>query len=99
MQILDYRQVFVIRIRNKQGAVFRTLATVSAKFLVDETGLLYQMNFELARFSFDFFDLSQGNDFDVGMSGRLNESGGQDSDGTVIGGEGLVQRGHGTADR
>jgi len=46
----------------------------------------------------DLLDLGPGDDPDVGRPTGLYQLRRQDSDGTVVGGEGLVQAGHDTAD-
>jgi hypothetical protein len=43
-------------------------------------------------------NVGQGDQFDIQMPVDLDQFGGDDSHGAVIGGEGLVQSGHGPAD-
>lgn len=92
--VLDGRQGFIIRIRYEQRTVLAALPTIRTQGFINVAGLLEQMNLELAGLAFDLLDLSQSDNFYVGMSGRLNEPGGQDSDRTVIRRKGLVKGSH-----
>ena len=52
----------------------------------------------VADVSLDLFDLRIGVEFYLVMLGHIDHLGSQDTDGTVDGGEGLVEAGHHTAD-
>ena len=59
---------------------------------------LNQLYFEVPLFPGDAFHLGQGEELNVEMPADLDQFGREDSHGTVIGGEGLVQLGHEATD-
>ena len=65
---------------------------------VDVAGFPVQGDGEMARLAFQPLDFGLGENLDVRMLGHLDELGGNQTGGTVVGGEGLVQLGHDPAD-
>ena len=78
----------------KQGA----LTATGADFFVNIAGLFFDRSHEVARLALQINQLGQGEDFDIRIAARLNQLGCEDAKGTVVGGKGLVQAGHDTAD-
>ncbi len=60
--------------------------------------MLADLHPEIARPAADPFNFGQGDDLDIQMSPDLDQLGRHDAHGTVVGGKGLVQLGHGPAD-
>ena len=59
---------------------------------------LNDFDFKIPLFPGDAFHLGEGQEFNVEMPADLDQFGREDSHGTVIGGEGLVQLGHDPTD-
>ena len=65
---------------------------------IDIARLPVYRGLEISRLSRDFLDFAEGVDFDVGVPADLDQLGGDNSHGTIIGGKRLVDLGHGAAD-
>jgi len=93
------RQVLIVRIRDLDRAVLDTGGAARAVFLDNVPGFFVQGDPEVSRFPFYtvYFSISQG--LYVGVPADLDQFGRENSHGAVIGGIGLVQLGHMTADR
>jgi hypothetical protein len=59
---------------------------------------LNDFNFKISLFPGNAFHLGEGQEFNVEMPADLDQFGRENSHGTVIGGEGLVQLGHDPTD-
>ena len=94
---LSAGQVFIITIWDRNGAVRCANPAGGALSFIHVARLLAHHHREVPGISRNLLHRGIGDDFDVGMSGRLNESGGENSDGAIIGGKGLVQSGHDAA--
>jgi hypothetical protein len=60
---------------------------------------LNQIDFKVACFTVNVFDLRQGEQFDIDVPADLDQFRRNDSHGTVVGGECFVQLGHHAPDR
>ena len=69
-------QVFVIGIEDRNRAIGSANPARRAFCFIYETGLLLHFHREASRGSRDFLQGGIADDFDVGVSGRLNEPGG-----------------------
>jgi len=59
--------------------------------------MIQNLDLEIARLTADGFDFAEGSQLDIEMPADLDQFGGDNSHGTIIGGEGLGQLGHRTA--
>jgi hypothetical protein len=80
------------------GADFKATPATGALGGINVAGFLFQGGREIAGLARNFFQFSKGEKLDVGVPADLDQLGGNNSHGTVIGGKGLVDLGHGTAD-
>jgi hypothetical protein len=82
----------------RDGAIFQTDAAPGTEIRIDTSRLLSDLDPEIAGRTLHGFQISVGNKLYVEMPADLDQFGGNDSHGTVIGGKGLVQLGHGPPD-
>jgi hypothetical protein len=66
---------------------------------VNASSALLDFYFKIPRGPFHRFQIRIGDEFNVQMPADLDQFGRDDSHGAVVGGEGLVQLGHGPPDR
>jgi hypothetical protein len=90
--ILRYFLIKLIGVFDR--TVFYASGTTRTFVLYNISGLFKQGDLEVSRLTFDtvYFRIRQ--DLYVGMPADLDQFGREDSDGTVIGGKGLVELGH-----
>ena len=62
---------------------------------INASGALFDFHFKIARRPFHRFQIRIGDQFNVQMPADLDQFGRNDSHGTVVGGKGFVQLGHG----
>jgi len=79
-------------------AVFHTTAATGAELHIYTPRPLSDFHFETTFLSGDAFNFREGEQFNVNVPADLDQFGGNNSHGTVIGGKGLVQLGHHPAD-
>jgi len=79
-------------------AVFNANAAACAQIHVDAPGLFPDFYLEIPGRPLDRLKFRIGDEFDIQMPADLDQFGGDDSHGAVIGGKGLVQLSHGPAD-
>jgi hypothetical protein len=91
-------QVFVKSVIHLLGALFSARSAGNTLFHVHEAGMLDHLHREISRFTAHVYDFRKGQEFDVEMPADLDQFGGDNSHGAVIGGECLVQCRHGPAD-
>jgi hypothetical protein len=73
--------------------------TAAGAFLQEYgSGLLGQGDVEITGLAANFLQFGEGVDFDVGVPADLDQLGGDNSHGAVVGGKGLVDLGHVAAD-
>jgi hypothetical protein len=96
---LTRREPLVIFIGAGYGADFGTFTAAGAFIQIDVAGCLVNRCRKIARFPFQVDELRIGEQFNVEMPADLDQFGRNDSHGTVVGGEGLIQLGHESADR
>ena len=80
------------------GALLGAGAAGDAPLRVHIAGVLHHLGPEVAGLPLQGADLAQGDELYVEMAAALHQLGGEDAGGAVVGGEGLVQLGHGAAD-
>jgi len=80
------------------GAVFNADAAACAQIHVDAPGPLSYFHFEISRASFYGLKIRVSDELDIEMPADLDQFGGDNSHGAVVGGEGLIQLSHGPAD-
>ena len=95
---LAFDQLFVVNVIYFFGTFFCTYAAGDAFVHVHIAGMLDNGYGKIAFFSRNVFQFRQGEQFDVDMPADLDQFGGDNSHGAVVGGKGLVQLGHGPAD-
>ena len=83
-------QLLIVFIGQVYGACFCAIAAGSAFGVVDKTGGLMDLDFEISFVSADVFNVGTGMEFDIDMPADLDQFGRDNSHGTVIGGKGLV---------
>jgi len=88
------RQVLIVWIRDLDGAVLDTGPTARAIFLDNVPGLFVQGDLEVSCFSFYSANFCIGQNLYVGMPADLDQFRRENSHGAIIGGIGLVQLGH-----
>jgi len=91
-------QFFVINVIHLFGALFCTHTAGNAFFRVHIPGMLNNGYRKIALFTRNFSQFRKGEQLNVDMPADLDQFGSENSHGTVVGGKGLVQLGHGTAD-
>jgi hypothetical protein len=94
---LPVGEIFIIGVWNWNRTIGSANPACRAFLFIHVARLFAYHHLEVPGISRNLLHRGIGDDFDVGMSGRLNESGGENSDGTIIGGKGLVQSGHDAA--
>jgi len=80
-------------------AVFNARTASGAAILDDASSAFLDLDFEISRGAFHGLQVRVSDQLDVHMPADLDQFRGDDSHGTVVGGEGLVQLGHDSADR
>jgi hypothetical protein len=60
--------------------------------------MLDNLNLEVSPIATDAINIGEGNKVDVGVPADLDQLGGDNSHGTLVGGEGFIQLGHNPAD-
>jgi len=88
------KPLFII-VRDLDGTDLGAIATGLTGFDRDITGLFVDQNFKIPGASLQLIDLCIGQDFNVSVPPCINQFGGHDAHGAVIGGERLVQLSHG----
>ena len=78
--------------------IFNARAASCAAVFNDAAGAFSDFDFEIAWGSLDRFQISVGDQLDVHVPADLDQFGRDNSHGTIVGGEGLVQLGHDTPD-
>lgn len=91
---LPVGEIFIIGVRNCHRTVGGANPACRAFFLVHVAGLFAHLHPEVANITGNLLQGGIGDDFDVGVSGRLNEPGSKNSDGTIVGRKGLIQCSH-----
>jgi len=94
---LPVGEIFIIGVWNRNRTIGSANPACRAFFFIHVARPFSYHHSEVPGISRNLLHRGIGHDFDVGMSGRLNESGGENSDGAIIGGKGLVQSGHDAA--
>jgi hypothetical protein len=79
-------------------AVFNANAAACAQIHVDAPGPLSDFHFEIPGRPLDRLQIRIGDELDIQMPADLDQFGGDNSHGAVIGGKGLIQLSHGPAD-
>jgi hypothetical protein len=79
--------------------IFNARAASCAAVFNYAAGAFSDFDFEIAWGSLDRFQISVGDQLDVHVPADLDQFGRDNSHGTVVGGEGLVQLGHDAPDR
>jgi hypothetical protein len=79
--------------------IFNARAASRAAVFNNAAGAFFDFDFEIAWGSLDRFQISVGDQLDVHVPADLDQFGRDNSHGTVVGGEGLVQLGHDAPDR
>jgi len=79
--------------------IFNARAASGAAVFNDAAGAFSDFDFEIAWGSLNRFQISVGDQLDVHVPADLDQFGRDNSHGTVVGGEGLVQLGHDASDR
>jgi hypothetical protein len=79
-------------------AVFNANAAARAQIHVDAPGPFPDLDLEIPGASLDRLKIRVSDELDVQMPADLDQFGGDNSHGTVIGGEGLVQLSHSPSD-
>jgi hypothetical protein len=95
---LPMGEIFIIGIWNWNGTIGSANPACRAFFFIHVAGLFAHPHTEVPGISRNLLHGGIGDDFDVGVSGRLNEPGSENSDGTIVGRKGLIQSSHYTAD-
>jgi hypothetical protein len=80
------------------GADFQAGAAAGALGGIDIAGFLFQGGGEIPGFAGDILQFGKREQLDVGVPADLDQLGGDNSHGAVIGGKGLVDLRHGAAD-
>jgi len=93
--VLRYFLIIFIRVFDR--TVLYTGGTTRAFVLDDVSWLFIQGDLEVSGFPFDTVDFSKGQDLYIRMPADLDQFGREYSHGAVIGGIGLVELGHVTA--
>jgi hypothetical protein len=78
--------------------IFNARAASRAAIFNDGAGAFSDFDFEISRGSLDRFQISVGDQLDVHVPADLDQFGGDNSHGTIVGGKGLVQLGHDATD-
>ena len=84
----------IVEISNALGALFRTRTAGNALVFVNVTGGLNDRSFKVARLPGQALHFSQRQELDIGVPADLDQFRRNDSHGTLVGGEGLVELGH-----
>ena len=87
-------KVLIIGVRAENRAISCADSARCAFCFVHVTRFFQKCHREVPGHSGDFSHRGIGDDFDVRMSGRLDEPGSQYSDRTVVRGKGLIKGGH-----
>ena len=91
-------QTHIIGVDDLLGAFVRADTACDAFVFYDKPGMFQDLHREMARFPVDRFDFTQCDDLYIQMPADLDQFGRDNSHGTVVCGEGLVQLGHHAAD-
>jgi hypothetical protein len=75
--------------------VLNATAAPRAAGHINASSTLFDFHLEIARRTFHRFQVRVGDQFNVQMPADLDQFGRNDSHGTVVGGKGFVQLGHG----
>jgi hypothetical protein len=86
-------------VRPDHGAYVGAVPACGAFLFINIAGLFQNPYIEVAHIALNVHDLAQGVEFDSRMSTDIRHFRTEYSDGTVHGGEGLIQLGHGAAYR
>jgi hypothetical protein len=79
------------------GAFFRTGPTGDALVHINIARVFFHLHREISSFAFHTLDFREGQEFYISMSSHLDQAGRDNSHRAVVGGEGLVQLAHYTA--
>jgi hypothetical protein len=93
------RKPLIIVVTNRDWTVFRTCAACGTFFLIHITGMATNECRELAHLSLNGNQFRFCDDLNVGGPTGLNQFRCENSHGTIIGGERLIQLSHGSSDR
>jgi len=91
-------QALLVIVRDLDRADLCTLTAGLAIFDRYITGLLLNEDFKSSGLAFDFLDSGIGEYFNVPMATCIDQFGGHDAHGAIIGGKGLIQLRHGAPD-
>jgi hypothetical protein len=94
--LIQLHIVFVIALNRTDPGAF---AAAGAFGNIYETRLLKELHLEISRFTGNFLNFRKGEKLDVEMPADLDQLGRDNSHRAVVGGEGLVELRHDTADR
>ena len=89
-----FRQLYL----KADGADFQAGPASRALGVIDVAGFLLQGGREMTRFPGNVFKFGQGKKLDIRVPADLDQLGGDNSHGTIIGGKGFVDLRHGAAD-
>jgi hypothetical protein len=78
--------------------IFNARAASRAAIFNDGAGAFSDFDFEISWGSLDRFQISVGDQLDIHVPADLDQFGGDNSHGTIVGGKGLVQLGHDATD-
>ena len=95
---LAFDQFFVIKVIHLFGTLLCTQTAGDAFFRVHIPGMLNNGYRKIALFTRNFSQFRKGEQFNVDMPADLDQFRSENSHGTVVGGKGLIQLGHGTTD-
>ena len=95
---LGGRKPLIIVVTNRNGTVFRTGAACGAFLLIHIPGVATESYRELAHLPLNGNEFRFGDDLNVGGPTGLHKFRRQDSHGTIVGGERLIQLSHGSSD-
>jgi len=84
----------VVGIADLFGTLFGTFAAGNALALIDIAGMIQDLDLEITGLAADGFDFAEGSQLDVEMPADLDQFGGDNSHGTIIGGKSFGQLGH-----
>jgi len=95
---LSFGQTLIIFTWQYDRTHLGTIAARSTSGDVNITRGLTDSDLKISRLTLNRFHIRQGNEIDVQMPADLDQFGGNNSHGTVVGGKGLVQLAHHTTD-
>ena len=95
---LAFDQFFIINVIHLFGTLFCTDTAGNAFFCVHIPGMLNNSYRKITLLTRNISQFRKGEQLNIDMPADLDQFRSENSHGTVVGGKGLVQLGHGTAD-